>query len=239
MQTAAVEALIKGDTQLIGTVTLLKERLDYLKSSFDDNLLRVVKEIQSSNEKLAISLKLLFDDSLVRIIKEIHSSNEKLNSKMSVLSQNVHDLNLHVVNASKHIGAVKMIMENEKKQRSLERALNLIELGSFDYYILQEDNWPNDYTRNSSDLAKSVIGWFMIGQGAYLPSDLTLTVVVDHDDHAHRNTTIEVWRTMSSDEKDAMAKEFADKFASQIKTLIKHKPRLVKYGIASFSIFYE
>ena len=139
-------------------------------------------------------------------------------------------MNLHVVNASKNIGAVKMIMEDEKKQRSLERALNLTDLGSFDYYILQEDIWPNYDKRRSSDLAKSVIGWFMIGQGAYLPSDLT--VLVDHDDSA-------LWCTMSPDKKDALAKEFADKFASQIKTLIKHEPRLVKDGIASYSIFYE
>jgi len=209
------------------TVTLSTESLDSLKSSFDDSLVRIVKEIQSSNEKLAISLKSSFDNSLVRIVKEIQSSNERLDSKMSVLSQNVHDLNLHVVNASKHIGAVKMIMEDEKKQRSLERALNLTDWGSFDYYILQED-WIGKH--RSSDLAKLVIGWFMIGQGAYLNSNLT--ALVDHDDPA-------LWRTMSPDKKDALAKEFADKFASQIKTLINHEPRLVKDGIASYLIFYE
>ena len=75
------------------TATLLTESLDSLKSSFDDSLVRIVKEIQSSNEKL--------------------------DSKMSILSQNVHDLNLHVVNVSKDIGVLKMIMEDEKKHRSL------------------------------------------------------------------------------------------------------------------------
>jgi hypothetical protein len=92
------------------TATLLTESLDSLKSSFDDSLVRIVKEIQSSNEKL--------------------------DSKMSILSQNVHDLNLHVVNASKDIGVLKMIMEDEKKHRSLERALNLTESDSFVYYYI-------------------------------------------------------------------------------------------------------
>ena len=92
------------------TATLLTESLDSLKSSFDDSLVRIVKEIQSSNEKL--------------------------DSKMSILSQNVHDLNLHVANASKDIGVLKMIMEDEKKHRSLERALNLTELDSIVYYYI-------------------------------------------------------------------------------------------------------
>ena len=201
LQTAAVEALIKDDTRLLDTVTLLTESLDSLKSSFDDNLVRVVKEIQSSNEKL--------------------------DSKMSILSQNVHDLKLHVVNASKDMGALKMIIEDEKKHRALERALNLTNLDSFGY-------WADDSGRLcsfwSSELAKVVIGRFMLGQGAVLPSDSALT---DCDD---------VWREMSRDKKNALSKEFADKFASQIKTLIKHEPRLVKTakeGIASYTIFHE
>jgi len=202
LQTAAVEALIKDDTRLLDTVTLLTESLDSLKSSFDDNLVRVVKEIQSSNEKL--------------------------DSKMSILSQNVHDLKLHVVNASKDMGALKMIIEDEKKHRALERALNLTKLDSFVYWAADNSGWL--CSACSSELAKVVIDRFMLGQGAVLPSDSALTV--DCDD---------VWREMSRDKKNALSKEFADKFASQIKTLIKHEPRLVKTakeGIASYTIFH-
>jgi hypothetical protein len=71
-------------------------------------------------------------------------------------------------------------------------------------------------------LAKGVIGWFMIGQGAVLPSDSTLTVVA-----------------ISPDKKAALNKEFADKFANQIKTLIKHEPRLVKEVNTSYTIYHE
>lgn len=62
----------------------------------------------------------------------------------------------------------------------------------------------------------------MIGQGAVLPSDSTLTVVA-----------------FSPDKKAALNKEFADKFANQIKTLIKNEPRLVKEVNASYTIYHE
>jgi hypothetical protein len=73
-----------------------------------------------------------------------------------------------------------------------------------------------------------VIGWFMLGQGAYLPSVATLTFVKG-----------DVWCTMSPDKKAALNKEFADKFANQIKTLIKHEPRLVKEVNTSYTIYHE
>ena len=152
------------------------------------------------------SLKSSFDDNLNRAVQTVKSSNENFDTKINTLSQ-------HMTDVKKEIGALKLIMEHEKKQKTLERALKLTHLGSFSYYD------PNLGTKNSSDLAKNVIEWFLVGFGYNLPE-----AKMSNDYYA---------------EKEASKKEFREKFKMQIKVLIGREPRLVKQENGIYSIFYE
>jgi hypothetical protein len=65
------------------------------------------------------------------------------------------------------IAASKTTLEDERKQKTLERALGLTEVNSFAYFV---ENTPKYYhsdmlDQNSSELAKTAIKWFMLGYG--------------------------------------------------------------------------
>ena len=141
------------------------------------------------------ALKTSFASNLNRVVHTVKSSNENFDAKINTLNQNVQDVKNEIV-------AMKALLEEERKQKTLERALNLTHLGSFEY----------SNARESSDLAKKVIDWFMLGYGVSLPSNATVD---------YRN------------------EDFYEKFKGQMKVLIKREPRLVKEEDGSYFIYYS
>jgi hypothetical protein len=117
--------------------------------------------------------------------------------------------------------ALKLILEDDRKHKTLERALALTDLNSFYYY----DN-TGAGKKNSSDLAKTVLGWFMLGRTMTLRHEPTLTKVID-------------LQSKSVEEKDDNIKAFAERFAKMIRELIKKEPRLLKRDDGMYSISYE
>jgi DNA gyrase/topoisomerase IV subunit A len=115
-------------------------------------------------------------------------------------------------------------MDEERKQKTLERALILTDLDSFDYYLVELTG--KGYERYSSDLAKGVIGRFMLGQSAKLPS-----AMLSEDSYEWYKKTIK--------EKDTLVKKFVDKFVYQISILTGKQPRIVKVGDMLYDIHYE
>jgi hypothetical protein len=167
------------------------------------------------------SLKLSFDSNLNKVVQKMQSSNENFDAKINTLQQ-------HVNLVKCEIGALKVIMEEECKQKTLERALTLTDLDSFDYYESNESNFHNS-KKNSSELAKSTIKWFMVGYGSNLPNLVTLT------NEYNLNSNYK-----SATEKEVLIKAFVDRFAKQIKVLIKREPRVVKNdNNGTYAIFYQ
>ena len=101
-------------------------------------------------------------------------------------------------------------MEDDRKHKTLERALALTDLNSFYYY----DN-TGAGKKNSSDLAKTVLGWFMLGRTMTLRHEPTLTKVID------------------------LQSKSVEEFAKMIRELIKKEPRLLKRDDGMYSISYE
>ncbi len=60
------------------------------------------------------SLKSSFDDNLNRMVNKMQSSNENFDAKMNTLNQ-------HVLNMRSDIAALKTTLEDERKQKTLER----------------------------------------------------------------------------------------------------------------------
>ena len=131
---AAAEALIEAASQEADamTQTKLALALDSLKISFESNQNAVVQAVRSSNEK--------FDN----------------------FDAKINTLNQHVASVKSEIGALKTLLEDEKKQKTLERGLGLTHLYSFDYY---EDG----RTKDSSEFAKNALECFLLEQGLNLP----------------------------------------------------------------------
>jgi hypothetical protein len=73
---------------------------------------------------------------------------------------------------------------------------------------------------------KQQSGRLFSGYGYNLPSEATLTI-----DHR--------FSSKSTAEKELLNNAFVDKFAGQIKALIKREPRLAKNENRTYSIFYE
>ncbi len=108
------------------------------------------------------ALKTSFDSNLNRVVQTVKSSNENFDAKINTLNQNVQGVKNEIV-------AMKALLEEERKQKTLERALKLTDLGSFEY---SERNSYN--SKKSSDLVKTAIEWFMIDYGFILPSNATV-----------------------------------------------------------------
>jgi len=68
------------------------------------------------------SLKESFDNNLNRVVQTMKSSNENFDAKMNTLNQHVKD---EIGALKDEITAVKMLLEEEKKQKTLERTLFL------------------------------------------------------------------------------------------------------------------
>lgn len=95
---------------------------------------------------------------------------------------------------------IKKLLEDEKKRKTLERAIGMTDLESFTYYVHGGEK--------SYELAKLVLQWFSLGYGFVLPE-------ASLKRHSPRK-----------EEKEADLKAFVNKFAVQIKELIKQEPRL-------------
>ena len=97
------------------------------------------------------SLKSSFADNLNIVVQKLQSSNENFDAKINTLNQHVHDLKIEM-------GALKKIMENQTKQKTLKGALTLLDLNSFTYFECS-NNYANQ--KNSSELAKTAIRSFI------------------------------------------------------------------------------
>ena len=178
---AAAEALVEAASLEADSMTQkqLVQNLDSLKTSFDNNLNRVVQSVKSSNEN--------FD--------------AKINT-----------LNQHVTGVKEEIIVLKTLLEEEKKQKTLERALSLTEIKSFDYF---PDRYQNAFSTEL--LAKTVIKRFLIGYGYNLPSSYSTKKYGNEAEQA----------------------DFRQKFKAQIEALIMREPRMVQNADGNFSIFYS
>ena len=151
------------------------------------------------------SLKASFDNNLNRVVQSVKSSNENFDAKINTLNQ-------HVTGVKEEIIALKTLLEEEKKQKALERALTMTDLESFNYY-------DNGRTLNTEQLAKTTIKWFMLGYGFTFSSH-------------HRMVGYGVGYGQT-------AEDFRKKFKAQIKTLIQREPRMVQQDDNNFVIYYS
>jgi vacuolar-type H+-ATPase subunit I/STV1 len=181
----------------------------------DGEVLSDTKDTMAQLTETLKSIKSSFDDYL----KELQRLNKKIDEerKETTLLKELQRLNMN--------------MDEEKNQKILERALKLTYLDSFNYYVFKVNNncYEGGYKSEcllSSDLAEGVIGRFILGQSAKLP----ISSLID-DPYK--------WNRMTIKEKDALVKEFVDKFVDQIKELIGKQPRTVKVGDMLYDIHYE
>ena len=147
----------------------------------------------------------------------MESSDQNFDAKINTLYQHVASVKSEIVALSSELGGLKALLEDECKQKTLERARDLVHLGSFTYYL--NSGMYRD-AKNSSDLAKSTIEWFRLGYGYNLP-DAVLT------------------HNLYGDKIDESKKEFREKFTAQLKDLIKREPRLKVNTSGTYSIFYS
>ena len=115
-----------------------------------------------------------------------------------------------------HRPALKTLLEEDQKQKALERALTMTDLESFDY---SDYNSRGGAPSDTEQLAKETIKWFMLGYCFRFSSRLC----------TRRSTSIS--------EEDEQA--FRAKFKAQIKTLIQREPRMVQNNDNTFTIFYS
>jgi hypothetical protein len=124
--------------QSVAVIDTLTEEVCGDAAGFKDTVAQLTNALES--------IKSSFDD-----------TQQEMKLELTALSQDVKSLNLHMK-------TLTMIMDEERKHKTLERALILTDLDSFRYYPK-----GTRYEHPSSELAKRVIGRFMLGQGAKLP----------------------------------------------------------------------
>jgi len=159
------------------------------------------KELASKLEALQISL----DNKLNTVIQTQKASDLNFDNKINTLNQ-------HLVELKKDMSKISSSIQEENKQKTLERALSMTDLESFQYY--------DGKLNYSADFAKIVIKWFMLDQGYYLPN---------------ASLKPQTYREVTDEE----TKAFRDKFKEQIKVLIKREPRLEKKPDGRFAIWYS
>ena len=155
------------------------------------------------------SLKASFDSNLNRVVQSVKSSNENFDAKINTLNQ-------HVAGVKDEIVALKSLLEEETKQKTLERALSLTDIDSFEYYPSRSYQ-----TFNSGELAKKTIKYFMLGYGMILSKDLGMK------------------QNVYGNEATTSNEDFRAKFIEQIKKLIKREPRVEKQSNGNFTIYYS
>ena len=154
------------------------------------------------------SLKTSFDSNLNKVAQKIDSSNVNFDAKINMLNQ-------HLVDVKSDIGTLKSLMEEELKQKTLERARDLTELGSFECYYTTD---KLGYKTDSSYLAKSALGWFLLDYGMNLPKD---------------------GRMNEFGAQEQSKKDFRDKFTRQIEALIKREPRVEQNSNDTWTIYHS
>lgn len=118
-----------------------------------------------TNKKLAEnleSLKTSFDSNLNKAVQKLDSSQENLDAKINTMNQHLSDV-------KDEIGALRKLMEDERKQKTLDRARALTSLGSFTYYTDPKNNYGRAEQKDSTTLAHDIIGWFSMNYGRNLP----------------------------------------------------------------------
>ncbi len=138
------------------------------------------------------------------MVQSVKSSNENFDAKINTLNQ-------HLTGAKEEINALKTLLVEEKKQKTLERALQMTDLESFNYY---RDRYQS--VSSTEELAKKVIKWFLLGYGMNLSSIYSTKQYGNEADQA----------------------AFRQKFKEQIKTLIMREPRMVQNSDGNFTIYY-
>ena len=156
------------------------------------------------------SLKTSFDSNLNKIVQKMDSSNENFDAKINTLNQ-------HLMGVQNEIGALKSLMEEERKRKTLESARALTKLESFEYYDISS-------RKDSSDLARTALDWFLLGYGCYLPNDGKMSQNINQVD---------------MERYEQSKKDFRDTFTMQMKILIKREPRLVQDNDGSWAIYYS
>jgi hypothetical protein len=156
------------------------------------------------------SLKSSFDSNLNRVVQKLDASSENFDAKINTLNQ-------HVAGLKSDIGALRTLMEDEYKQTRLQRALTLVELNSFTYYAITQDYYGATTQKNSSDLTKTIIRWFMLGSGCNLP-----------------DARMEQYPKNEEESK----KLFRQKLTKQVIQLINREPRLEQSG-DKWTIYYS
>ena len=137
-----------------------------------------------------------------------------MRTKINTLNQHVVGVKTEMAAMKSEISVIKQIQQDERKDKRIERALKLVHLESFAYY-------DGNSRKQSSDLAKSTLEWFLYGQGRFIDG-LTM-------DNYWNNQT----------KKESSEQAFRDKFKDQIKALIGKKPRVVNDSTGKWAIFYE
>jgi hypothetical protein len=102
------------------------------------------------------TLKLSFDNNLTNVLERMDANIVKLQA----LDKRLATTNGKISALSEHIMSLKDLIEAERKYIHLERARTLTDLGSFSYCKVGYTN-----SRQSSELAKDALGWFMLGRG--------------------------------------------------------------------------
>lgn len=153
------------------------------------------------------------NSNLNRVVQTMKSSNENFDAKINTVNQHLADMKSEMGVLQTEISAMKKVLQDERRDKRIERALKLTDLESFEY---QHDC----YTKKSSDLAKEVLGWLLLGYGYNLPD-----AMLD--------------RYASGKEEATKKASFRTKFKNQIKDLIGHEPRLVEKEDGSYSIYYK
>ena len=165
--------------------------------------------IEASSSLETDTIKSSLTNALSKVAQQIQLSHDSLDSKINTLNEQISTI-------KSDIAALKEIMEDERRQKTLERALSLVDVGSFKYY----EN--GNSSKNTADLATAVIRAFILGHGKNLPVAPALTA-----------------GNMSDKERAVHAKDFVEKFAKQITDLIKREPRVEKEKNGPYKIFYE
>jgi len=211
----------EGEWAILNTGLTKEDKLIYalesLRKSFDCKLNTMIQTQKASD--------LNFDDKMNNLIQTQKASDQNFDDKMNTLiqtqkasDQNFDDkmntLNQHLVKLEKDMSTMSSSIQEENKHKTLEKALSLTDLQSFQYYIYQKGQ------KNSADLAKEVIKRFMIGHGYTLPNAMLVS-------NECRKTT------------DEETNAFRDKVKAQIKALIKREPRLEKKPDGRFQIRYS
>eukprot|EP00956_Cyclotella_meneghiniana_P010873 scaffold15231_cov66-Cyclotella_meneghiniana.AAC.11 len=104
------------------------------------------------------SLKTSFDSILNKVAQKMDSSNKYFDAKINTLNQQLDDVKSHLVLVNNKVGTLKSLMEEDCKRKTLESARALTKLGTFEYY-------DRSTRKDSSDLAREVLDWFLLGYG--------------------------------------------------------------------------